>query len=136
MARLLRALGFLAASLALLGPPAAGVAVPTANVTGPGSQNVGYTMPAAVYVQGGSLTFANVDIFLHDFVATEDHGPGTRPWCVDFAPGNCPLFWTPLLATGETALVQGLELTEAGRIYKFHCTIHPPMEGKLVVLGA
>jgi plastocyanin len=47
----------------------------------------------------------------------------------------CPVFWAPLLGLGESADLQGLKNTVAGRSYTFYCSLHPGMRGTLAVVN-
>lgn len=92
--------------------------------------------------RSGSLTFVNTDLNPHDFVAEvrgddgvlrPDHVRPDGPWCVHY-DGDCPLFWTDLLQSGTSAVVQGLGDAVSGATYHFYCSIHPYMKGELVVI--
>lgn len=152
------------AAALLAGGPARGTGPIVA--AGPGAYLfVGtYTTPVAAAQVGGELTFVNGDIALHDVVARDDFAPAQCPtepgicgedvpeWCLPpkpdepwttsllnplpFAAGKCPLFATPLIGTAVTAPVEGLWFLEAGRTYRFYCTLHPWMLGTLVALPA
>jgi hypothetical protein len=85
----------------------------------------------------GEVLYTNLDVVRHDVVqdprADGVAGDGKDPWCSRFK-GDCPAFWTPLLGLGETAPLEGLDNTEAGRSYTFYCTLHPGMRGTLAVV--
>jgi polyvinyl alcohol dehydrogenase (cytochrome) len=106
-------------------------------VAGPQAQFYGYLTPAAVVAEGGKLEYTNADIVSHDVVqdVVGDHvaGSAKKPWCKNYAPGKCPVFWTPLKGLGETTAVQGLDQVKPGQRYSFYCTLHPGMRGTLVV---
>ena len=72
--------------------------------------------------QGEPLFFRNIDLQQHDFVAKEQ-------------VGGKPRFGTPLLDTGEEALVEGTAQLPGGN-YPFLCSVHPFMTGTLTVTGA
>lgn len=114
-------------------PPADIPAPGTSVVAQPGSQFSGYTTPAMVVQQGSDLTFVNGDIASHDVVALEDYGPDTAPWCGPFKTGKCPLFWSRLIGLGATTDVLGMDQVQPGETYTFYCTLHPNMQGTLVV---
>jgi hypothetical protein len=59
---------------------------------------------------------------------------GKDPWCKRFAKGKCPVFLAPLLGLGESAELQGLKNTVAGKSYTFYCSLHPGMRGTLAVV--
>jgi plastocyanin len=135
-----RSIGVPILVLLLASPLAAALPLPvpvgTVSLAVPGSWLSNYVPPAAAATVGGALTLINLDIQYHDFVADQAYGPDSQPWCVTFRAGSCPLFWSPLIATGETTSVLGLENLVAGQVYQYYCTIHPPMRGSLVALPA
>lgn len=90
-------------------------------VAGPGATNTSYATPVAVTEPGGSLSFVNLDIALHD-VTAEQRGPDGRP-----------LFHSRLIGLGQSAPVEGLDRVRSGQTYGFFCSIHPGMHGSLVV---
>jgi plastocyanin len=90
-------------------------------VAGPGSSGVGYLTPVMTTQKGGPLQFINLDVVQHDVVAN------------DLGPDGRPLFHTPLIGTGASAAVEGLENVEAGRSYGFFCSLHTNMRGTLSV---
>jgi plastocyanin len=110
--------------------------VPGVIVAGPGSYLFAgtYYTPAAVAEKDGTVTLVNADIQLHDVVAVDAYGPQTQPWCTSYPLGKCPLFWTPLVALGQTTELQGTENLTPGETYKFKCSIHPWMQGTLATL--
>lgn len=81
-----------------------------------------YSSTVITIDQGEALFFRNIDLQTHDLVAKEQ-------------AGGKPLFGTPLLGTGEEALVQGAQQLKGGN-YAFFCTVHPFMTGTLTVTGA
>lgn len=128
----MRTLTTLLLVLALL--PLAGAATPgTPIAAGPGGNALGYATPAAAVPVGGSLTFVNGDLFRHNVVSIEV-GETDAPWCVLYAAGACPLFWSPLVGLGGETEVLGLENLEVGSTYSFYCTLHKNMVGTLVAL--
>lgn len=129
-------LALLAALLAA--PLALGVAPPSAEpvvLALPGAWLTQYATPAMVVQPGGSLSLLNADIMYHDVVSRQT-GPDGQPWCGNFAPGACPLFWSRLASIGEQVPVLGVEHARAGATYTFYCTRHSGMQGTLVVLPA
>lgn len=96
-----------------------------------------FASPVAVTVLGGPLVLINADTVDHNLVAGARRAAGQddEPFCSEWPPGDCPLFWTPLIDTGGTALVQGLEDVESGRSYGFYCETHAGMTGTLEVIG-
>lgn len=72
--------------------------------------------------QGEPLTFLNLDALNHDVTARGKDASGA------------PLFSTPLIGIGEEVPVAGADAVSPGS-YAFFCTIHPNMEGTLVVGG-
>lgn len=106
-------------------------------VAGPGSYLFAgtYYTPVSVVAKGGDLTLYNLDIQLHDVVASTAVGPDT-PWCAEkkVPLGKCPLFYTDLISLGESAPLQGTENLTPGQRYAFKCSIHPWMQGTLVTL--
>ena len=81
-----------------------------------------YSSTVITIDQGEALFFRNIDLQQHDLVAK------------DQAAGR-PIFGTPLLGSGEEALVQGAQQLKGGN-YAFFCTIHPFMTGTLTVTGS
>jgi plastocyanin len=134
------------AALALaLAPTAHAASAPLVYVTGPESATVGWYLPAFAVPQGSGLTFVNVDIAQHDFVAEcdashpEGCGADNNPWCFDSVtgkdlyptPGTCPIFRSILTGIGKTT-VFGVESAPPG-VYTFRCSIHDVMVGTLFV---
>ena len=81
-----------------------------------------YSSTVITIDQGEPLFFRNIDLQRHDLVAKD-------------RAGGKPLFGTPLLDSGQEALVQGAQQLRGGN-YAFFCTIHPFMTGTLTVTGA
>lgn len=102
-------------------------------VAGPGAWSSNYATPAMAAQPDGTLTFVNGDVMRHNVVAWDAYGDGSDFWCNAYSAGRCPLFWSALVGTGQTAKVYGLEHLEAGKTYTYYCTIHPGMRGTLVV---
>jgi polyvinyl alcohol dehydrogenase (cytochrome) len=108
-------------------------------VAGPQAQFAGYLTPAMVVSKSqGRLLYSNADVVRHDVVQdVRNDGvadKGNDPWCKRFGKGKCPVFWAPLLGLGESAEVQGLKNTVAGKTYTFYCSLHPGMRGTLAVV--
>lgn len=104
-------------------------------VAPPGSavNPVPYVTPVVAVAAGSQVTFVNADLTaMHDVIATA-YGPGTNSWCSLYLKGKCPLFWTPLIPGGATTEVKGANKLASGKQYEFFCTLHPWMEGTLVV---
>ncbi len=97
-----------------------GLPIGGAIVAGPGAASTTYATPVMVTEVGGPLTFVNLDIAQHD-VVSRAQGPGG------------PLFRSKLIGLAQTAPVEGLDRVEAGKTYGFYCTIHPGMQGTLIV---
>ena len=51
----------------------------------------------------------------------------------DKGPGGRPLFHTRLVGLGESAPVEGLQNVKSGQTYDFFCSVHPGMQGQLIV---
>ena len=109
------ALAALVASLAAAAPAAADERVYAVPVNQ-------YSSTVITVDQGEALFFRNIDLQQHDLVSKQQ-------------AGGKPLFGTPLLGTGEEALVQGVQQLRGGS-YPFFCTVHPFMTGTLNVTGA
>ena len=103
-------------------------------VSGPAGPFTGWTQPVLLVRAGDTVTYVNADAFQHDVVSTTVMGPDTD-WCVaaKFAPGKCPLIWSPLIGVGETTKVYGLENLKPGQQVPFVCTLHGAMKGTLMV---
>jgi polyvinyl alcohol dehydrogenase (cytochrome) len=105
-------------------PPGGGGAAPDAGgqvISGPGAANVGYATPVATTTAGGTVSYTNLDAVRHDVVANDKASDGS------------PLFSSTLAGTGETVPVDGIDRLESGKTYAFHCSLHPGMQGQLVV---
>jgi plastocyanin len=102
--------------------------------SGPGEQFHGYTVPAIVIRAGDAVTYLNADIANHD-VVSDALGPDTAA-CVaaGYLAGQCPKFWTPLLALGQQSPIFGIDAISAGATLSYRCTIHAAMKGTLAVL--
>ncbi|HEV2757518.1 MAG TPA: plastocyanin/azurin family copper-binding protein [Actinomycetota bacterium] len=123
-----------AAALLLTVPAPAHAAVAAA---APGGFVAGFATPVVVAAPGEAITFANADVAPHNFVAdgvylAKKDAKKAR-WCSAYTLKNCPLFWSPTIAAGETADVEGTDYLEAGKQYPFFCSVHPGMKGTLVV---
>lgn len=130
-----RLIGAAAALAALaLGPSGAQAATDLIYVAGPASPYTGFAIPVMVAPAGSSITFINLDVFGHDFVAADNYGPDSNPWCAEngYPLGRCPAFWTPVIGLGSQAPAQGVSALAPGS-YKFKCNPHPNMVGTLVV---
>lgn len=130
-----RALLAAAAAALVVAPSAPAHAAVAAAV--PGSFAAGFATPVVVAAQGEDITFVNADPAPHNFVAdgvylAKKDAKKSR-WCTAFSAKTCPLFWSPTIAAGETADVEGLDRLEAGKQYPFFCTVHPGMKGTLVI---
>jgi polyvinyl alcohol dehydrogenase (cytochrome) len=99
-------------------PPEVAAGAPILAV--PGSDLAGYATTTAPVLQGGEMTFVNGDVANHN-VVSEGH-----------KPNGDNLFRTPILATGETAQVEGVSELPAGT-YPFFCSTHRAMKGSVVV---
>ncbi len=109
------ALAVAAALLALAAPAAADERVYAVPVNQ-------YSSTVITIDQGEALFFRNIDLQRHDLVSKDQ-------------AGGKPIFGTPLLGSGEEALVQGAQQLKGGS-YQFFCTVHPFMTGTLNVTGA
>jgi plastocyanin len=98
-----------------------GGAAGSAVVAGPGAASTTYATPVMVSQGGGSLSFANLDVAQHDVTAMQKGSNGK------------PLFQSPLIGFGQTAVVEGADELDAGQTYDFFCSIHPGMRGQLIV---
>lgn len=121
-------------SFALLAPTQAQAAVA---VTGPGGFVAGFLPPVVVMAPGEGITYANVDIAPHNFVALDSFMDKKQAkkaqWCSGYDKGKCPLFWSPTISLGNTTEVLGLENLESGETHSFYCSLHPGMKGTLIV---
>lgn len=123
------------AVVALVVVPTGAQAADFVYVSGPASPFTGFAIPATVVPAGSSLTYVNLDIFGHDFVAADAYGSDANPWCAEnaYPLGRCPAFWTPVLGLAAQAPVQGVAALPPGT-YRFKCNPHPNMVGTLVVV--
>jgi hypothetical protein len=71
--------------------------------------------------QGEALLFRNLDLQQHDIVSVAQ-------------AGGKPVFASPLINTGDEALVVGTPQLKGGS-YPFFCSVHPFMKATLVVTG-
>lgn len=94
------------------GPAAPGRGTPIASA--PGAFLTNYATPLASVGQGGTVTYANLDIAAHDVVSVDG------------------LFGTALIGTGQRVPVAGVENLAPGS-YAFYCTLHSNMRGTLTV---
>ena len=126
--------GTLAASaLVLAGMTTAQGAAATV-VAGPVAETFGFAGPAAVTTVGGPLVLVNADPGVPHNVWSDAKRPkSSASWCTAFAKGQCPLFWSETISGGETADVLGLERTVSGTQYTYFCSVHPGMQGTLLV---
>jgi plastocyanin len=79
-----------------------------------------YGTPTVTIDQGQSVSFQNGDIDTHNVTASQTD-----------ANGN-PLFSSTSIGSGKSAVVSGTQYLHAGT-YTFFCTLHPFMQGTLVV---
>lgn len=95
----------------------------------------GYAPIAVVADVAGTLTITNADLTAHDIVSVAP-GPADNAWCARFVVGHgyCPLFASPLVGLGRSAVVQGTEQLVPGATYPFFCSVHHWMEGTLVAI--
>jgi plastocyanin len=124
------------AALSLVGlcvPPASSAAA----AAGPGGYAVGFVTPVVVSAPGEAITFANFDVAPHNFIASDAFIPKKAAkkvkWCSGYDKRKCPLFWSQTITAGQTTEVEGVDLLESGSQYGFFCSLHPNMEGTLVV---
>lgn len=123
-----------ALSLAVMTVPAHAAGLVYAS--GPGSQ-AGWTVPAMTMRAGDTITYVNVDLAQHNFIALGAYGSSTRGWCGGFATGSCPIFWSKTVGLGGQAQVFGLDQVVPGTVYTFYCTVHGTVQsGKLIVSPA
>ena len=85
----------------------------------PGNQ---YGSNSVTIDQGEALLFRNLDLQQHDIVSV-------------MQSGGKPIFSTPLIGTGQEALVQNSQSLKGGS-YEFFCSIHTFMRATLIVTGA
>jgi plastocyanin len=121
--------------------PAAPAASPAAEglsvVSGAAAKFYGYATPLVLVEPGAQITYYNFDIekhnVVHDAIADGVFAKKKQPWCRDFTPGKCPLFWSKMIGLGDTP-IKGLQNLEAGQLYTFYCTLHPGMKGHLLAV--
>lgn len=82
-----------------------------------------FATPTVTIAQGERLTFLNQDVPAHDVTAKAE-GPDGRP-----------LFASDLLRQGQAGDVRGATQLTTGE-YPFLCSVHPSMEGRLIVSDA
>jgi len=128
-ARLLAAISL----LLVVAAPAGAAQVATA----PGGFLAGWLPPVVVIAEGEGITYSNADIAPHNFVAVDAVLPRKAEkkakWCSAYDKGKCPLFWSPTIGTGEATEVLGLSRVKSGAQYGFFCSVHPNMQGTLIV---
>lgn len=132
MRRLSVGLAALSLVAVLAAPASAAVAA-----AGPGGYAAGFVTPVVVTAPGEAITFANLDVAPHNFVASDAFLPKKltkkAKWCSGFDKGRCPMFWSQTINAGQTTAVEGVDFLESGAQYEFICTLHPNMRGTLVV---
>jgi len=105
--------------------------------TAPGGFLAGFLPPVVVIEEGEGITYANGDVAQHDFVADGHYlrkkVARKTKWCSGFDRGKCPLFWSPRVGAGESTEVEGLQRLRSGDEYGFLCTVHPNMQGTLII---
>lgn len=98
----------------------------------PGSFQAGYATQAAAASTSAPLQFVNTDLQPHDVVARKTGGSGA--WCSRFPSGKCPAFASDVITVGGVSEVKGInKLAGGGASYEFYCSVHPTMEGTLVL---
>lgn len=102
--------------------------------THPGSTATSYSSPVFFSPRGASLTYANLDIDVHDIRSDDNRNGGSAPFCAGFPQGGCPLFYSEQIGQGEVTRVHGTELLDQGT-YGFYCSLHTWMTGTLLVGG-
>lgn len=111
-------------------------------VSGPGAYIANYVTQVVVVSKSAPLTYVNADILGHNVEATSTYGPDSAYWC-DGVPGpdrayplgRCPLFWTPVIGSAATSVVEGISAAVVGKTYAFRCAPHPgTMNGILVIV--
>jgi plastocyanin len=90
-------------------------------VTAAGAQNYGYATPVMVVKKGATLNYANLDPVTHNVVSAEK------------APDGTPLFQSGFANLGQTVPVVGMDRVQSGVTYHFYCSLHPGMQGQLIV---
>ena len=89
-----------------------------------------------VAVKSQLLTFYNLDYAAtgqHN-IASVEYGASSKPWCVEYALNQCPLFASKLVGAGGNATVD-LAATVAGKTYPFVCHLHGDMKGTLQIVA-
>jgi plastocyanin len=81
-----------------------------------------FNTPEFTIDQGEKVTLRNGDTVAHDLTASD-------------ATGGKPLFATPIVEPGKSALVEGTEYLTEGH-YAYVCTLHNGMKGTLHVTAA
>ena len=103
-------------------------------LTVPSNEFTNFATPVAFSTTRGPLFLVNTDVVEHSISSYALRPDDAfRPWCVYYDDGFCPLFWSPQVVQGVTA-VQGLEDTTPGQDYAFYCGVHPTMQGTLTIL--
>lgn len=111
-------------------------------VSGPGSYIVNYATQVVVVSKSAPLTYINADVLGHNVEASSTWGTDTAYWCDgipgparSFALGRCPLFWSPVIGSAATSVVDGIGAAVVGKTYAFKCAPHPgTMSGLLVIV--
>ncbi len=95
-----------------------------------------YTAQQYIVDSGGTLTFVNAALGRHDVVARDGGGSGDHCQMnyVGRHASDCPLFASPLIGTGEAAVVAGISAMTPGSTYEFYCTLHSWMKGEILAL--
>lgn len=106
----------------------------------PGSTYANPTLSASVMQQGDTLMYANLDAGGHN-IFSDTAGPDSNTWCGPireggprrFPLGECPAFISATTGISQIVAVDGAPALAPGT-YGFHCSPHPWMTGKLVVV--
>src|SRR5688500_16532013 len=77
--------------------PASADPLPPYVVAGRSADGFVYYNPVVATTVGGSLTMISADPLDRHNVVSEAVGPDTQSWCVNYATGACPLFWSRLV---------------------------------------
>ncbi|HEX9712505.1 MAG TPA: hypothetical protein VGB52_08150 [Actinomycetota bacterium] len=134
-AAMLLVAGVLGATLGAAPPAGANVTVIMAM---PGAAVQGHPAPYGLSYagtqSGTALTFVNLDALSgHNVTAKNSFGSPDQPWCEQFAPGPCPLFWSETVEVGTATPILGTELLRPAALYAFVCTVHPSwMTGQIL----
>jgi plastocyanin len=91
---------------------------PQVQLAGPAA----YVTPVHVIPQGGTASYTNVDLPLHDVIARQD------------GPDGKPLFVSKLVSLGATAPIIGVDKLAPGS-YPFTCSLHNGMNATLEVVA-